>query len=67
VFPELRTKDGKTWQSIAANMPPALAGEASFAASDTCVATEGEENSWVATGAQSIAARILATRDGGDT
>jgi photosystem II stability/assembly factor-like uncharacterized protein len=67
VFPELRTQDGQTWQSIAANMPPALPGEASFAASDTCVATEGEENAWVATGAQSIAARILATRDGGDT
>ena len=67
VFPELRTEDGKTWQSIAANMPPALPGEASFAASDTCVATEGEENAWVATGAQSISARILATRDGGNT
>jgi photosystem II stability/assembly factor-like uncharacterized protein len=67
VFPELRTTDGKTWQSIAANMPPALPGEASFAASDTCVATEGEENAWVVTGAQSIAARVLATRDGGNT
>jgi photosystem II stability/assembly factor-like uncharacterized protein len=67
VFPELRTENGTTWQSIAANMPPALPGEASFAASNTCVATEGEENAWVATGAQSIAARILATRDGGDT
>lgn len=67
VFPELRTTNGKTWQSIAANMPPALPGEASFAASNTCVATEGEENAWVATGAQSTAARILATRDGGDT
>ena len=67
VFPELRTTNGKTWQSIAANMPPALPGEASFAASNTCVAAEGEENAWVATGAQSTAARILATRDGGDT
>ena len=67
VFPELRTENGRTWRSIAANMPPALPGEASFAASDTCVATEGEENAWVATGAQSISARVLATRDGGDT
>ena len=67
VFPELRTENGMTWQSIAANMPPALPGEASFAASNTCVATEGEENAWVATGAQPTAARILATRDGGDT
>ena len=67
VFPELRTEDGKTWQSIADNMPPALPGEASFAASNTCVATDGDDNAWVATGAQSIAARVLATRDGGNT
>lgn len=67
VFPELRTEDGETWQSIAVNMPTALPGEASFAASDTCVATEGDDNAWVATGAQSMAARILATRDGGNT
>src|SRR5207237_933251 len=33
VFPDIRTTDGLTWQSIASNMPPALAGEASFAAS----------------------------------
>jgi len=40
VFPDLRTTDGgKTWEDISANMPPALAGEASFAASGTCVAT----------------------------
>jgi photosystem II stability/assembly factor-like uncharacterized protein len=66
VFPEIRTTDGKTWQSIAANMPPARPGEASFAASGTCVTTQGEDNAWVATGAQATA-RILATRDGGDT
>ena len=66
VFPDLRTKDGTTWHSIAANMPPALSGEASFAASGTCVATEGERNAWIATGGSTIA-RILATRDGGDT
>lgn len=66
VFPELRTTNGKTWNSIAANMPPALPGEASFAASGTCVTTQGERNAWVATGATTTA-RILATRDGGDT
>jgi len=66
VFPELRTTNGKTWKSIAANMPPALPGEASFAASGTCVTTEGERNAWVATGGTPTA-RILATRDGGDT
>src|SRR6266568_1995253 len=31
VFPDLRTSDGMTWESIAADMPPALLGEASFA------------------------------------
>jgi photosystem II stability/assembly factor-like uncharacterized protein len=66
VFPDLRTTDGMTWKSISANMPPALPGEASFAASGTCVATQGERNAWIATGGSTIA-RILATRNGGDT
>ncbi len=66
VFPELRTTDGKTWQSIAANMPVALPGEASFSASGTCVATQGTQNAWVATGGSSVA-RILATQDGGNS
>ncbi|HTU46709.1 MAG TPA: hypothetical protein VMF91_16705 [Bryobacteraceae bacterium] len=66
VFPDLRTRNGSTWHSIADNMPPALSGEASFAASGTCVATEGERNAWIATGGSTVA-RILATRDGGDT
>ena len=66
VFPTLRTTDGTTWQDISGNMPPALPGEGSFPASGTCVATQGGQNAWVATGASSIA-RILATRDGGDT
>src|SRR5258706_1309429 len=66
VFPDLRTTDGKIWKDISSNMPPALAGEASFAASGTCVATQGERNAWIATGG-STAARVLATRDGGDT
>ena len=66
VFPDLRTEDGTTWQSIANNMPPALPGEFSFSSSDTCVATQGQENAWIATGGAAIA-RILATTDGGDT
>jgi photosystem II stability/assembly factor-like uncharacterized protein len=66
VFPELRTTDGVDWLSIAQNMPPALPGEASFAASGTCITTEGEGNAWIATGASTIA-RILATTDGGDS
>ena len=66
VFPELRTTDGRHWYSIAQRMPPALPGEASFAASGTCITTQGERNAWVATGG-STTARILATQDGGDT
>jgi photosystem II stability/assembly factor-like uncharacterized protein len=66
VFPTLRTTDGNTWQSISANMPPALPGEGSFAASGTCVATQGGQNAWIATGA-TTPARVLLTRDGGDT
>jgi len=66
VFPDIRTFDGKTWHSIARNMPHALSGEASFSSSGTCITTEGWQNAWIATGGSSIA-RILATRDGGDT
>ena len=66
VFPDIRTTDGMTWQPISANMPPALPGEASFSSSGTCIATEGRENAWITTGGARIA-RILATRDGGDT
>ena len=66
VFPDLRTTDGMTWQDISGNMPPALPGEASFAASGTCVATQGAQNAWIATGGATVA-RILATRDQGDT
>lgn len=66
VFPDIRTTDGTTWLSIAANMPPALSGEASFAASGTCIAAQGKSNAWIATGGSTIA-RILATIDGGNT
>jgi len=66
VFPDIRTMDGLTWQSIATSMPPALPGEASFAASGTCINVQGDRNAWVTTGG-STTARVLATRDGGDT
>ena len=66
VFPDLRTTDGQTWQDISGNMPPALPGESSFAASNTCVATLGAMNAWIATGGAPVA-RVLATRDQGNT
>src|SRR5947207_2246690 len=66
VFPDLRTTDGTTWQDISSNMPPALPGESSFASSGTCVTTQGGRNGWIATGGSTIA-RVLATRDAGNT
>jgi photosystem II stability/assembly factor-like uncharacterized protein len=65
-FPVIRTKDGKTWQDIGDNLPPAQPGEASFASSGTCVATQGRRRAWIATGGAEKA-RILATTDGGNT
>jgi photosystem II stability/assembly factor-like uncharacterized protein len=66
VFPELRTFDGENWPTIAPSMPAALPGEASFAASGTCITTQGEGNAWIATGGATTA-RILATTDAGNT
>ncbi len=65
-FPAIRTMNGKTWTDIGDRLPAAQPGEASFAASGTCVATEGKRHAWIATGG-AAKARILATRDGGDT
>src|SRR6266853_1631474 len=45
-FPDLRTIDGVTWEDISNNLPPAFANEGSFAASGTCVATQGARNAW---------------------
>ena len=66
VFPDIRTSNGSNWHSIAGKLPPALPGEASFSSSGTCIATQGLDNAWVTTGG-SATARILATRDGGNT
>jgi photosystem II stability/assembly factor-like uncharacterized protein len=65
-FPAILTTNGRTWRDIGDRMPPAQPGEAAFAASGTCVATQGENRAWIATGAAEKA-RILATTDGGDT
>jgi photosystem II stability/assembly factor-like uncharacterized protein len=65
-FPVVRTTDGESWQDIGDDLPPALDGEASFASSGTCVAAQGRHNAWIVTGGASPA-RVLATRDGGET
>jgi photosystem II stability/assembly factor-like uncharacterized protein len=64
-LPVHRTRNGRFWQDIGDNLPPAQAGEAAFAASGTCVATQGDANAWIGTGGAEHA-RILATTDGGN-
>jgi photosystem II stability/assembly factor-like uncharacterized protein len=65
-FPVIRTTDGETWQDIGDQLPRAQEGEFAFAASGTCVATQGGRRAWIATGGASTA-RILATTDGGNS
>jgi photosystem II stability/assembly factor-like uncharacterized protein len=66
VFPAILTRNGETWDDIGNRLPPAQPGEASFAASGTCVATQGKRRAWIGTGG-AAKARILATVDGGRT
>jgi photosystem II stability/assembly factor-like uncharacterized protein len=61
-FPVLRTRDGETWKDIGDNLPAAQAGEGAFAASGTCIATQGEKRAWIVT----TNSRVLATTDGGN-
>ncbi|MDX3071451.1 oxidoreductase [Streptomyces sp. MI02-7b] len=64
----LSTADGgRSWRVLpSAGMPPALAGEASFAASGQCLVSRGPHDVWLATGGAS-AARVLHSRDRGLT
>lgn len=66
-FQILRTRDGgATWQAIdSQKMPAASDGEGAFAASNSCVTTNGPENVWFATGGS--AARVFHSADGGET
>jgi photosystem II stability/assembly factor-like uncharacterized protein len=65
-FPVLRTRDGENWENIGDNLPAAQPGEGGFAASGTCIKTLSGQSAWIGTGA-AARARVLATRDGGDT
>jgi hypothetical protein len=63
-FPVIQTTDGDTWRDVGPQLPAALPGEAAFAASGTCAATQGSKRAWLATvGAPK--ARVLATKNGG--
>lgn len=65
-FRVLSTVDGgRSWSLVPEpNFPPALEGEAGFAASGQCVATSGPFDAWFATGGGS-SARVLHSADGG--
>lgn len=67
-FVVLRTEDGcRSWAEVpAAQLPPALEGEAGFAASGTAVAVAGTAHAWIGTGGGEQA-RVLHTADGGRT
>ena len=56
---------GAIWERVPPDsLPPASAGEGSFAASGTCLVTHGEGTAWVGTGA-GASARVLKTTDRG--
>lgn len=67
-FVIIRTTDGgATWKAIPPeNMPPALEGEGAFAASGTCLRTQGKNNVWFATGGAKTA-RVFRSTDRGLT
>lgn len=67
-FVLFRTADGgATWTQIPPEkFPPALKGEGSFAASNSCIAVQGEKNIWFVTGGASVA-RVLRSGDAGET
>ena len=64
----LTTDDGgKSWSNIPdAGMPGALPGEGAFAASGTCLVTQGTSNAWFGTGGGSKA-RVFRSTDRGRT
>lgn len=67
-FRILSTADGgRSWRVLPADgMPPALDGEAGFAASGQCLVTAGPKDVWLATGG-SAHARVLHSADRGLT
>jgi photosystem II stability/assembly factor-like uncharacterized protein len=57
---------GLTWRVLDADMPPALAGEAAFAASGQCLVTAGGRDAFFGTGA-GAEARVFRTGDRGQS
>ncbi len=58
---------GATWHRVPSkNLPPALEKEGAFAASNSCLTVEGENNVWFATGGASVA-RVFRSTDRGQS
>ena len=58
----ISTKDGENWNPIVSNqMPTAKDGEAAFAASGTCLITQGKKNAFLVTGGTD--ARVFKSTD----
>lgn len=63
-FQIIATDDGgRHWAELTPQMPQALADEGAFAASGSCIATQGTRNVWFATGG--AAARVFRSSDRG--
>jgi photosystem II stability/assembly factor-like uncharacterized protein len=64
-IPVILTSDsGAHWEWLPTSaMPPAVAGEAAFAASGTSIVAEGKRNAWIGTGG--AAARVFRSTDRG--
>jgi photosystem II stability/assembly factor-like uncharacterized protein len=61
----ITTDGGSNWKPVAAKtLPPALSGEAAFAASGTSLVTHGETDAWFATGGAKTA-RVFHSKDRG--
>jgi BNR/Asp-box repeat len=65
-FPAVRTFDGQTWHDYGDRLPTPLPGEAGFAASGTCAATQGHRRGWLTTGGAGVT-RVFYTTDRGQT
>lgn len=58
---------GLTWRQVpSSRLPPALPNEGAFAASNSCLAIQGEKHVWFATGGASVA-RVFRSNDRGQS
>src|SRR5271167_2367502 len=65
-FELIATEDGQHWNPLpSARLPSAVANEGAFAASGTCITTQGKRNVWFATGG--AVARVFHSADRGQT